>query len=55
MTSFIDRLGVSTRTGEDIKVLLVGIVCTLLIFSVVTMYEGVGGSPLIHIDLVQVR
>lgn len=43
------------RNADDIKVLAVGVFCTMLIFSVVTIVEGVPVVPVIHVDLVQAR
>jgi hypothetical protein len=44
-----------TRNAQDIKVILVGLVCAMGIFSVVTTYEVYYMIQPIHIDLVQGR
>lgn len=56
MTIFRSELGVTSRNAEDSKVLLVGIVCAMFVFSFFTVIEGHGGgAPIVHVDLVQVR
>lgn len=42
------------RNAEDLKVLFIGIICTILIFSFVTIGEGVLAEPTpLMVDLVQ--
>ena len=58
MTMFRNEIGACSRNAQDFRVLLVGIVCTMLIFSGFTAYDaiaGVEGTTAIHVDLVQVR
>ncbi len=43
-----------TRNAEDLKVLLIGVVCSLVIFTVFTAYEEVS-SALMIVDLVHFR
>lgn len=40
------------KAHEDFRVLLVGAICTLLIFSIVTAFEGVVAAPMFQVDLV---
>lgn len=50
MTSF----GCPVKNAQDLKVLFVGFICTMLIFSFVTIIEGHGGGfPMVQVDLVQ--
>lgn len=56
MTYFRQPLGIITQDAEDRRVLLVGLICTVLIFTAVSAYEGFGGSPvhrIAYVDLVQ--
>jgi len=55
MTFFRQELGKSSKNAEDTKVLVVGIICTVAIFSFFTVYEEVHPTPTVHIDLVQTR
>ena len=58
MTMFRNEMKSYSRNAQDFRVLLVGIVCTMLIFSGFTAYDaiaGVEGTVAIHIDLVQIR
>jgi hypothetical protein len=42
----------SERNHQDSKVLLVGLICAMLIFTVVTAYEGISVAQVVHVDLV---
>jgi len=42
----------SDRNYQDSKVLLVGFICAMVIFTVVTAYEGSSLAQVVHIDLV---
>ncbi len=42
----------SDKNHQDSKVLLVGFICAMAIFTVVTAYEGVSVAQVVHIDLV---
>ncbi len=46
---------VSDRNHQDSKVFLVGVICAMLIFTVVTAYEGVSVAQVAHVDLVLAR
>ncbi len=50
MTLFRNPSG--CRNYQDLKVLVVGVICTIFVFMVVSVYEGFGGSPPTHIDLI---
>lgn len=55
MTIFRSEQG-PCKNADDIKVLLVGVVCTIFIFSVVSVLDGVTTQTLAHVvDLVQNR
>jgi uncharacterized integral membrane protein len=44
------QLTQSERNAEDTKVLLVGAVCTILIFMVFTVYEGASVQTITYIE-----
>ncbi len=46
---------ISERDYQDTKVLIVGVICAMLIFTVVTTYERVAMAQIVHVDLVQAR
>ena len=54
MTLFRKPLG-TCKNADDLRVLMVGIVCTVLIFSFFTVYEGARDNPITLIDLIQVK
>ncbi len=42
----------SDRNHQDSKVLLVGFICAMVIFTVITTYEGLSVAQAVHVDLV---
>ncbi len=44
-----------SRNYQDSKVLLVGVICAMLIFTVVTTYESTSIAQAVHVDLVLTR
>ena len=43
----------SERNAEDAKVLLIGIICTILIFTIVTVYEGASVQATTYVETVK--
>lgn len=41
------------RNAQDMKVIFVGLICTIFIFSVVTIGENIIATPMNHVDLVK--
>ncbi len=42
----------SDRNHQDSKVLLVGVICAMLIFTVITTYESLSVAQVVQVDLV---
>jgi len=54
MTIFRHEKGVSSRNAEDARVIVAGLVCSVLIFSMFSACSEAPAIPVTSIDLVQV-